>query len=70
MKHNDEKRFIRVYEQSGWTASHQIWVDRETGVQYLTLTVSQGGGVTPLIGADGKPLLYEETANADANENE
>ncbi len=59
-KEKDEKRFERVYDQTGWTSSHNIWVDRETGVQYLVITSGQGAGVTPLIGADGKPLLYVE----------
>ncbi len=60
----DTKRFERVYKQSGWTAEQNIWVDRETGVQYLVLTSGQGCGVTPLIGADGKPLIYQPEADA------
>ncbi len=60
---NEEKRFERVYEQSGWTAYHYIWVDRETGVQYLVINSGQGAGVTPLLGADGKPLLYKKPEN-------
>ncbi len=63
MKKNDENRFERVYEQAGWTAYQYIWVDRETGVQYLVITSGQGAGVTPLIGPDGKPLLYKKSEN-------
>ncbi len=62
MRNTDDKRFMRVYDQSGWTSTQYIWVDRETGVQYLVLTSGQGAGVTPLIDADGKPLLYKEEA--------
>ncbi len=65
MKSNDDKRFFRVYDQSAWTATQYIWVDRETGVQYLVITSGQGAGVTPLIGADGKPLLYVEEDETD-----
>ncbi len=65
MRNTDEKRFFRVYDQSGWTAYQYIWVDRETGVQYLVITSGQGAGVTPLIGADGKPLLYKEEESDD-----
>ncbi len=54
----DEKRFVRVYKQSEFAGYHYIWVDRETRVQYLVSSISQGGGVTPLIDAEGKPLLY------------
>ncbi len=60
MANSNEKRFFRIYDQSGWTAYQYIWVDRETGVQYLVITSGQGAGVTPLIGPDGKPLLYKE----------
>ncbi len=63
MKKNEENRFERVYSQSGWTAYQYIYVDRETGVQYLVITSGQGAGVTPLIGADGKPLLYQKETN-------
>ncbi len=58
-KEKEEKRFERVYEQSGWTAYQYIWVDRETGVQYLVINSGQGAGVTPLLGPDGKPLIYK-----------
>ena len=36
-----------------------IIVDRETGVNYLWVSGSGGyaGGLTPLLGADGKPIV-------------
>ena len=34
-----------------------IYVDRETGVNYLYLQVGYGGGLTPLLDADGKPVV-------------
>ncbi len=58
MATSNEKRFVRVYKQSDWSSYHYIWVDRETRVQYLVTSISQGGGVTPLLDAEGKPLLY------------
>ncbi len=60
MKNKEAKRFARVYDQSGWTATQQVWVDHETGVQYLVINSGQGAGVTPLLDADGKPLLYKQ----------
>lgn len=57
----DDKRFVKVYSQGGGLkAGNQIWVDRETGVQYLWHADGYGGGFTVLLDADGKPLLYRE----------
>ena len=36
-----------------------IFVDKETGVQYLFVDNNTGGGLTVLVDADGKPILYE-----------
>ncbi len=64
MKNNDEKRFERVYDQTGWTSNEYILVDRETGVQYLAVAIGQGAGLTVLVDADGKPLLYKGEARS------
>ncbi len=61
MSNSTDKRFVRVYKQTGWSSYHYIWVDRETRVQYLVSVSGQGCGLTPLIGPDGKPLLYTES---------
>lgn len=53
----DEKRFERVYKQSGFSAAVQIWVDKETGVNYLYMGQGYGGGLTPLLDRDGKPII-------------
>ena len=52
-----EKRFIRTHGESGLHGSNEIWVDRETGVNYLFHQSGYGGGLTPLLGADGKPVI-------------
>lgn len=49
-------RFLKKYTQ-GTMRVIEIWVDRETGVQYLFQAYSYAGGLTPLLGADGRPLL-------------
>lgn len=51
-----DERFIKVYEQ-GIMTNMVIYLDRETGVQYLISAVGSAGGITPLLGPDGKPLL-------------
>ena len=52
----ESKRFVKLYKQGSTLSSSylEIWVDRETGVQYLYRMI---GGFTPLLDRDGKPLL-------------
>ena len=35
----------------------KIWVDKQTGVQYLFRYSGSAGGLTPLLDADGKPQI-------------
>lgn len=51
-----EKRFEQTYNQ-GVLSTIQIWVDKETGVNYLYMTNGETGGLTPLLGRDGKPVV-------------
>lgn len=54
----DEKRFIIVDKQgSGLTSALQEIVDRQTGVHYLTWQSGYAGGITPLLGDDGRPVI-------------
>ena len=54
----DEKRFIIVDKQgSGLTSALQEIVDRQTGVHYLIWQSGYAGGITPLLGADGRPVI-------------
>ena len=62
-----DKRFIKVYSQGGFADNlMQIWVDRETGVNYLYSASGYSGGLTVLLDRDGKPVVtavpknYEE----------
>lgn len=52
----EEKRFVRVYSD-GIFGPNEIWVDRQTGVNYLVHVVSSGGGITPLLNRDGTPVV-------------
>lgn len=52
----EQPRFQNVYWQSN---GYYIWVDTETGVQYLVYSNYNKGGVTVLVDAEGKPLLAE-----------
>lgn len=53
-----EKRFEKVYSQSA--GSIEIWVDKETGVNYLYRQSGYSGGLTVLLDADGKPVISTE----------
>lgn len=52
----DTKRFEKVYSQGAMT-NVEIWVDRETGVNYLFTSSGYAGGLTVLLDREGKPVL-------------
>ena len=52
----DDKRFERVYKQ-GQLEVTEIWVDKETGVNYLFHMSGSAGGLTPLLDNTGKPVV-------------
>ncbi len=49
-------RFEKVYTQGALTTM-EIWVDKETGVNYLFHASGYAGGMTPLLDRDGKPVV-------------
>ncbi len=50
-----EKRFEKIYKQN--MGEIEIWVDRETGVNYLYRQSGYSGGLTVLLDEDGKPVI-------------
>ena len=54
MKKND--RFEMVYHQ-GVVSTMEVWVDTETGVNYLYRRDGNSGGMTVLLDKDGKPVI-------------
>lgn len=54
MASND--RFERVYKQ-GTLSTIEVWVDRETGVNYVMRNSGYAGGMTVLLDRDGKPVI-------------
>ena len=58
-----EKRFKKIYNQ-GTIDNIEIWVDTETGVNYMFKSAGYAGGLTPLLDANGKVIvtrdIYEE----------
>lgn len=51
-----DKRFEKVYSQGGLYAV-EIWVDKETGVNYLFRNSGNAGGMTVLLDKNGKPVI-------------
>ncbi|MBO0459056.1 xylan 1,4-beta-xylosidase [Enterococcus hulanensis] len=51
-----KERFVRVYSQ-GKLDAIMVFVDRETGVNYMFNKVGYAGGLTPLLDKEGKPVI-------------
>lgn len=50
-----EKRFEVTYSQE--LGSVKIYVDKETGINYLFIQNGYGAGLTPLLNRDGTPAV-------------
>ena len=55
----DENRFEKIYRQ-GKVSVTEIWVDKETGVNYLFRRDGYGGGLTVLLDENGKPVVNKK----------
>lgn len=58
-----EKRFEIVYQEGGLASAKTIYVDKQTGVNYLFIASGYAGGLTPLLDAEGKPVITKEAAD-------
>ena len=54
-----EKRFKKIYSQGSLEAI-EIWVDKETGVNYLFRSAGYAGGMSVLLDANGKPVITRD----------
>ena len=50
-----DKRFKRIYTQD--MGATEIWVDLETGVNYLYHSSGYSGGLTVMLDQEGKPIV-------------
>ena len=63
---NMQERFDIINENGvpaselGWSTRVKIIVDKEAGVLYLWHNEGDAGGLTVMLDAEGKPLLYED----------
>ena len=54
-----DKRFKKIYSQD--MGGTEIWVDKETGINYLFHSSGYAGGLTVLLDKNGKPVItYNE----------
>lgn len=51
-----DERFVKIYSQ-GITNLMEIWLDKETGVNYVFHASGYAGGMTPLLDREGKPII-------------
>ena len=51
-----EDRFVKTYSQGSLNVT-EIWVDKQTGINYLFHAGGYAGGLTPLLKADGTPVI-------------
>ena len=51
-----DQRFEKIYSQGTMTTT-EIWVDKETGVNYVFHASGYAGGMTPLLDREGKPVV-------------
>ena len=52
----EKDRFEKVYSQGAMNVM-EIWVDKETGVNYVFHASGYAGGMTPLLDREGKPVV-------------
>ena len=59
MKTSDQ--FIAIHKEGNPLTSSQrvVFADKRTGVNYLFIQSGYAGGLTPLLGADGKPVVTD-----------
>lgn len=51
-----DDRFVKTYSQGAMNIS-EIWVDKQTGINYLFHASGYAGGLTPLLNRDGTPVV-------------
>ncbi|MDW2797715.1 DUF6440 family protein [Clostridium boliviensis] len=52
-----EERFERIYAQGKIATVTEIWVDKQTGVNYIFHRNGNASGFTPLLDENGKPVI-------------
>ena len=54
----DNKRFVKTYSEGAFSGSgFDMWVDTETGVNYVWRGSGYARGLTVFLDRDGKPVI-------------
>ena len=56
-----KERFEIVYQEGGFMGAKTIYVDKETGVNYLFIASGYAGGLTPLLDAGRETCDHERS---------
>ena len=51
-----EERLEKIFSQGTMNVT-EIWVDKETGVNYMYHAAGYSGGLTTLLDREGKPVI-------------
>ena len=55
---DNENRFVKIYKEGAFVGNgFEIWVDTETGVNYVWRATGYAGGLTVLLDREGKPVI-------------
>lgn len=57
----ENERFMKTYSQGAVNVT-EIWVDKETGVNYMYHAAGYSGGLTPLLDREGRPIITPITS--------
>ncbi|MGN0427445.1 MAG: DUF6440 family protein [Agathobacter sp.] len=57
----ENERFMKTYSQGAVNVT-EIWVDKETGVNYMYHEAGYSGGLTPLLDREGRPIITPITS--------
>ena len=62
-----EERFVMTYSQGGFLSNLlEVWVDRQTGVNYLYCATGQSAGLSVMLDRDGRPVVTALPVEQDA----
>ncbi len=54
---DNDKRFVKTHSDGVFGNGFEIWVDTETGVNYVWRATGYSGGLTVLLDREGKPVI-------------
>lgn len=53
------ERFEKIYVQGKIASVTEIWIDKETGINYMFHRDGNAAGLTPLLNKEGRAIVSE-----------